>query len=254
MISLISPAKSLNFSDTVTVKKTSAPIFLSEAKKLVKIMKTKSKSDLMEMMELSESLAELNFMRFKNWSGGTHKEKCRQALFAFDGDVYTGLDAYNLSENELDFAQDNLLILSGMYGVLRPLDTIEAYRLEMGRSLSTERGNNLYQWWGDRITDEIQKALKKSDSQVLLNLASNEYFKSVNTKKLNANIVAPQFKDEKNGKYKVVSFFAKKARGAMARFVIQNKIQNPDLIKAFEWEGYHFNSKLSIKNNWVFTR
>lgn len=254
MISLISPAKSLNFSDTVPTKKSSVPIFLSEAKKLVKMMKTKSKTDLMEMMELSENLAELNCIRFKSWSGGTKIEQCRQALFAFDGDVYTGLDAYTLNENEIEFAQNNLLILSGLYGVLKPLDLIEAYRLEMGRNLSTERGNNLYQWWGDRIASEIQKSIQQSESQVLLNLASNEYFKSVNTKKIKAEIIVPQFKDEKNGKYKVVSFFAKKARGAMARFVIQNKIHNPELLKAFDWEGYHFNSSLSIKNNWVFTR
>lgn len=254
MISLISPAKSLNFSNELPFNHSSTPVFLSEAKKLVNIMKIKSKHDLMEMMELSEKLAEINFLRFKSWSGGTKKEQCRQAIFAFDGDVYTGLDAYTLSKSDIEFAQDNLRILSGMYGILKPMDLIEAYRLEMGRSLNSERGNNLYQWWGDKITSEIQKLIQNSETQVVLNLASNEYFKSVNTKKLKADIITPQFKDEKSGKYKVISFFAKKARGAMARFVIQNKIHNPELLKAFDWEGYHFNSSLSVKNNWVFTR
>jgi len=205
-------------------------------------------------MGISPKLAQLNFERFINWQLPFSTDNAKQALLAFKGDVYTGLDAYSLNEDELQTAQNDLRILSGLYGVLKPLDLIQAYRLEMGKKLQTKKGNNLYEFWGDKITKEINKSLIAKNDKYLINLASNEYFKAVVKKKVKAEIITPVFKDFKNGQYKVISFFAKKARGLMTRFIIQNKITDPEHLKAFNSEGYNFNPQLSKNTELVFTR
>ena len=201
-------------------------------------------------MNVSATIAELNTDRFNKWSLPFSLENAKPAIHAFKGDVYTGMDASSLTEDELNFAQESLSILSGLYGLLRPLDLMQAYRLEMGTKFATKRGKNLYVFWGDKITEEINAREKDT----LLNLASNEYFKAVNKKTLRANLITPVFKDEKNGVLKVISFFAKKARGMMARYIIQNHITNVEEIKNFNLGGYAFNQSLSTDKEWVFTR
>ena len=205
-------------------------------------------------MGISPKLSQLNFERFVNWQLPFNMENAKQAILAFTGDVYTGIDASTLNETELQTAQTDLRILSGLYGVLKPLDLIQAYRLEMGKKLQTPKGKNLYEFWGDKITNEINKTLKEKEDKYLINLASNEYFKSVNKKEVKAEIITPVFKDLKNGQYKVISFFAKKARGLMTRFIIQNQITDPEYLKAFNSDGYVFNPHLSKNQELVFTR
>jgi len=254
MLILISPAKSLDFETKNTNKNFSESSFLKESQSLIKQLRKLSTDEIADFMSISPKLAQLNFERFVNWHLPFNLENAKQAILAFKGDVYTGLDAGSLSETELHRAQNDLRILSGLYGVLRPLDLIQAYRLEMGKKLQTTKGKNLYEFWGDKITHEINKTLKEKEDKHLINLASNEYFKSVNKKKIKAEIITPVFKDLKNGQYKVISFFAKKARGLMTRFIIQNKITNPEHLKAFSSDGYVFNPHLSKDTELVFTR
>jgi len=254
MLILISPAKSLDFETKNTNKNFSESSFLKESQSLIKQLRKLSTDEIADFMSISPKLAQLNFERFVNWHLPFNLENAKQAILAFKGDVYTGLDAGSLSETELHRAQNDLRILSGLYGVLRPLDLIQAYRLEMGKKLQTTKGKNLYEFWGDKITHEINKTLKEKEDKHLINLASNEYFKSVNKKKIKAEIITPVFKDLKNGQYKVISFFAKKARGLMTRFIIQNKITNPEHLKAFNCDGYVFNPHLSKDTELVFTR
>jgi hypothetical protein len=254
MLILISPAKSLDFETVNTRKSFSESSFLKESQSLIKQLRKLSTDEIADFMSISPKLAQLNFERFVNWQLPFDMENAKQAILAFKGDVYTGLDAGSLSDTELQTAQKNLRILSGLYGVLRPLDLIQAYRLEMGKKLQTTKGENLYKFLGDKITIEINKTLKENNDKHLINLASNEYFKSVNKKKLKAEVITPVFKDLKNGQYKVISFFAKKARGLMTRFIIQNKITDPEYLKAFDSDGYVFNPHLSTDTELVFTR
>lgn len=224
--------------------------FGKEATLLIKDLKKLKSIEVQSLMNVSATIAELNTDRFNKWSLPFSLENAKPAIHAFKGDVYTGMDASSLTEDELNFAQESLSILSGLYGLLRPFDLMQAYRLEMGTKFATKREKNLYEFWGDKITEEINTREKDT----LLNLASNEYFKAVNKKTLRANLITPVFKDEKNGVLKVISFFAKKARGMMARYIIQNHITNVDEIKNFNLGGYAFNQSLSTDKEWVFTR
>ena len=224
--------------------------FGKEATLLIKDLKKLKSIEVQSLMNVSATIAELNTDRFNKWSLPFSLENAKPAIHAFKGDVYTGMDASSLTEDELNFAQESLSILSGLYGLLRPFDLMQAYRLEMGTKFATKREKNLYEFWGDKITEEINAREKDT----LLNLASNEYFKAVNKKTLRANLITPVFKDEKKGVLKVISFFAKKARGMMARYIIQNHITNVDEIKNFNLGGYAFNQSLSTDKEWVFTR
>ena len=206
------------------------------------------------MMQVSQKIAELNVERFKSWKLPFSPVNARQALLAFKGDVYMGLDTATLSEDNFDYAQSHLRILSGLYGLLRPLDLIQPYRLEMGLKLNSRKTNTLYQFWGEKITDGLNALLEEQDEPVLINLASNEYFKSVNSKNLKCRLISPEFRDLKNGKYKIIQFFAKKARGLMVRYTIDHSISKPEDLKNFDYDGYAFNPELSLSEKWVFTR
>ena len=254
MITVISPAKTLDYESTVPTKQLTTPIFKDDANKLVDKLKKLSVKKVKDLMNISDSLAQLNVQRFNNWNTAPADSDLRQAIFAFKGDVYVGLDAYSLEQPSIDFAQNHLRILSGAYGILKPLDGIQPYRLEMGTSFSIQRKKNLYQYWGNRIAQQINAELESHNETVLVNLASNEYFKAVDQKALNADVVTPVFKDLKNGKYKVISFFAKKARGSMSRYIIDNRIEKKGDLLGFEADGYHYNASMSSENELVFTR
>lgn len=254
MIVLLSPAKSLDFENPSPQGFHTQPEMLPYAEKLMQVLKKKSAKKLMDLMSISENLAELNFQRNQQWKVPFSQSESKQAIFAFTGDVYTGFDANTLDEKNVEFTQNTLRILSGLYGVLKPFDLIKPYRLEMGTSLKVGSSKNLYQFWGDKITEVINTHLAQLNTSVVVNLASNEYFKSVNTKKLKASLVTPQFLDLKNGKYKTLSFFAKKARGKMARFIVDEKITDADHLKAFDGDGYLWNAEKSTKNQLIFTR
>ena len=217
-------------------------------------MKKKSLRDLVNMMQVSQKIAELNVERFKSWKLPFSTCNARQALLAFKGDVYTGLNTATLSEENFDYAQSHLRILSGLYGLLRPLDLIQPYRLEMGLKLNSKKTNTLYQFWGEKITDGLTTLLEEQEEPVLINLASNEYFKSVNSKNLKCRLISPEFRDLKNGKYKIIQFFAKKARGLMVRYTIDHSISKPEDLKNFDYDGYTFNPELSLSDKWVFSR
>ncbi len=253
MLAIISPAKTLDFKTSAKTTLYSQPEFQDEAKQINSQLKKLKAADLMELQGISQKLAELNVDRNLLWSLPFSQENAKQAILAFNGDVYDGLNAPDFSDKEFNIAQDKLRILSGLYGILKPLDLMQPYRLEMGTKLTFGKYSNLYDFWQKKITKGIQNELNKSDG-ILINLASQEYFKAIDTKKLKAEIITPSFKDNKNGKYKMISFYAKKARGLMCRFMIQNNISNPEDLKAFDLEGYYFNNELSKGNNWVFTR
>lgn len=255
MLLVISPAKSLDFSQKVDLKEKSEPIFLNEAQFLIEQLRKYKPEELSSLMGISAKLAELNYERFIKWHLPFTSQNAKPAIKVFKGDVYLGLDAKSFSTNEIKFANNHLRILSGLYGVLLPLDIIQEYRLEMGTKLINSKGKNLYEFWGNKITTEINKAIEESSGEkVLINLASNEYFKSIQKKHLNYEVVTPVFKDYKNGQYKIISFFAKKARGLMSRFIIQNNINKAEDIKAFDSANYIFNPDLSKDQEWVFTR
>jgi len=250
MIAIISPAKSLNFESNAPIDVSTLPLFIKEADYLAgKLGKLKS-SQLGSLLDISPKLAHLNAERYASWKTAISK----QAIYAYNGDVYDGMEANTFSGQEIEFAQNHLRIISGLYGLLQPLDLIKPYRIDMGTSFSTPKGENLYKFWGDKITDELKKNLKISGSNILINLASQEYFAAVNTKKLKARIITPSFKDRSNDKYAMISFFAKKARGMMSRFIIQNAITDHEMLVGFDAGGYHFNHELSKGDNWVFTR
>lgn len=253
MIVVISPAKRLDFSPT-TLRKQSTPLFVNDAAKLATQLKKKSAKDLQSLMSVSAKIAELNVERFKRWTKTPNTNDAKQALLAFRGDVYLGIDADTLDTADMTFAQKHLRILSGLYGVLRPLDAIQAYRLEMGILLGNERGKNLYDFWGERITNTLNKELKNTKHATLVNLASNEYFHSVVPTKLSADVITPVFKEKKNGQYKVISFVAKRARGMMTRYIIKNRITDVALLKKFKAGGYSYRAGLSDQSHWVFTR
>ncbi|MCU4157570.1 peroxide stress protein YaaA [Carboxylicivirga sp. A043] len=251
---IISPAKSLDFETQAPEVSLTDIRFPKQAKTIVKELKKRKPEELMTLMKISSQLAQLNHHRFQLWQYPFKSEDVKAALFAFKGDVYTGLDAYSLKADEITYANDKLRILSGLYGLVRPLDGILPYRLEMGTKLSVGTSKQLYQLWGDEITKLLEKDMDEQESDVLVNLASNEYFKAINKKVFNKRIVTPVFKDWKNGEYKVVSFFAKKARGLMTRFIIQNQIEAPEDLVAFSEGGYYYKADMSKKDELVFVR
>jgi cytoplasmic iron level regulating protein YaaA (DUF328/UPF0246 family) len=253
MLTVISPAKKLDFTSAVSSAAHTQPALLKHSQELLEGLKKLSPQDVCRLMGLSDKLGALNYERFQEWSAPFNEDNARQAVLAFKGDVYQGLGADSMSEAELQWAQDHLRILSGLYGILRPLDLMQAYRLEMGTKFATQRGSDLYSFWDGIITAELNDLLKGSDA-VLLNLASNEYFKAIKQKNIHARIVTPIFMDYKTDKYKIISFFAKKARGLMSAFIINNKITCVDEIKAFNSSGYAFNEAMSEGDKWVFTR
>jgi hypothetical protein len=254
MIIVISPAKSLYENCPVHVERYTEIDFLPEAEKIVSVLKKKTPAQLASLMDISPKLAELNFQRFQAWTPVFTPENSRPAVLMFNGDVYQGLKAETFTENDFEIAQQKLRILSGVYGLLKPLDRIQPYRLEMGTNLPVARKRNLYELWKAKITAKLNEELAQHDQKLLINLASNEYFGAIDTKKLKARIITPAFKEHKNGKYQMVSFFAKRARGLMSRFIIQNRITDPEEMKAFDLEGYYYNNELSKGDNWVFTR
>ena len=254
MLTVISPAKTLDFESPPTTRRSTVPALVDRSAKLVEDMRALSPDDIRSLMGVSEKIADLNHRRFMNWSQPFDLDNAKQAILAFRGDVYTGLAAETLDSAQLGFAQKHLRILSGLYGMLRPLDLMQPYRLEMGIKFANRGGNNLYQFWGDEITKGLNAQLKKIQSDVLVNLASNEYFKAVKPKELNAEIITPVFKDLKSGKYKVISFYAKKARGQMVRFIIENGMEAPDGLKRFDTDGYRYNPGQSTARELVFTR
>lgn len=256
MIHLLSPAKSLDFESNLPIQDHTLPLNIDKSEKLINKLKTLSKKKLREMMSISEDLAALNADRYQEWEGKKElSERSRQAIFAFKGDVYLGLQSLTeLDASDVDYAQDHLIILSGLYGILRPKDLIEPYRLEMGTQLKVGRKNNLYEFWGDDLTKMINTQLKEQGDDTVINLASNEYFKVLDQKKIKGRVISPEFKDAKNGKYKFMSFYGKKARGLMSRYLIKNRLSDPKDLKGFDLEGYRYNSELSSENNPVFTR
>lgn len=254
MLLLISPAKTLDFETPAPTIEFTQGDFLKQSRQLISELRTLAPHDISQLMSISDKLGALNFDRFAQWKTPFKPDNAKQALFAFQGDVYTGMQAETFSADDIQFAQQHLRILSGLYGLLRPLDLIQAYRLEMGTSFANSRGKNLYEFWGDSITKALNKQLAELDSRVLINLASHEYFSAVKLKQLKAEIITPIFKDKKNGQYKIISFFAKKARGMMSAYIIQHKILQPESIKQFDVAGYSFNSQLSNASEWVFTR
>ena len=256
MLALISPAKTLDFKETKLNSITpTVPTFLKESNKLNKTLTLKEPSDLASLMKISDKLAELNYRRNIEWRENTKKHRdAKAAVLAFQGDVYQGLDANSMTKADLKWAQNRLRILSGLYGVLKPLDEICAYRLEMGTGLANPRGENLYDFWGDQVTEELNNTIKESKHKVLVNLASNEYFKVVNPTKIKADVLHVNFKERKGEQYKFIAIYGKKARGLMSRFMIKNRISKLIDLKAFDYEDYKFNPSLSEDLNWTFTR
>lgn len=249
---VISPAKSLDFETLIPTELNSLPQFLEQSEKLSAVLKKKSPKKLGELMSISENLSELNWQRNQDWKVPFTKENSRQAVYAFKGDVYVGLDAYSIPEEKIEQLNDKLRILSGLYGLLKPLDLIQPYRLEMGTKLKIGKSENLYQFWNNQITDQLNAEMQKDE--VLVNLASNEYYKVIKPKLVENTIITPQFKDYKNGKLKIISFFAKKARGMMVRYIIDNEINDIESLKGFDYDGYAYSEELSSGNEFVYVR
>jgi hypothetical protein len=249
---VISPAKSLNFEKELPTETFSQASFLKEARQVHQVLKQKSPKELSELMAISDKLADLNWQRNQEWKTPFTAKNARPAVYAFDGDVYTGLDAYSIPTSKLETLQNKLRILSGLYGVLKPLDLIQPYRLEMGTKLPVGESKNLYEFWKETVTKALNKELKKDE--LFINLASNEYFSAVDVKALKVPVITPDFKDYKDGKLKMISFFAKKARGMMVRYIIDTNAQTIDDLKGFNYDGYQFDANLSKGNHLVFTR
>lgn len=254
MITIISPAKTLDYKSEVQTKQYSQPYFLKESKILIEELRKLNPHDIVRLMKVNDNIAFLNFKRNLSWRIPFSLDNAKQALLAFRGQVYIGLDAKTLTEDDLLFAQDHLRILSGLYGILKPLALMQAYRLEMGIPLKNPKGKNLYEFWGTKINEIINSELQDHKHKVLINLASNEYFKAIKSKLIKGEIITPVFKEDKGDSFKVITVYAKNARGLMSRFIIKNRIENPEDIKAFDSEGYLYNQDLSTKKEWVFTR
>lgn len=259
MLAVISPAKTLDFATPAATRKHSLPVYLKDSKQLIESLRNKSPADIGELMHISSKLADLNYQRYAQWQTPFDRGNAKQAMLAFRGDVYMGLDADSYSERDFTWAQKHLRILSGLHGILKPLDLIQPYRLEMGTRLATDRGENLYEFWGDKVTKALQQGLdeqagSKEKVPVLINLASNEYFNAVNADHLNARVITPTFRDLKNGRYKFLTFFAKKARGLMTSYLVKNRISSLSGLKAFDWQGYYYSEDLSDGDDWVFLR
>ena len=254
MLAIISPAKTLDFESDLPTRKNSAPDFVKDSSELIKTLRKIEPQELSSLMGISDKLAELNYRRYLEWTPKFEPDETRPAVLAFKGDVYVGLDAHTLSERDFTWAQKHLRILSGLHGLLRPLDLIHPYRLEMGTKLCTKRGKNLYEFWGSRVTDALNAALAEQKQPVLVNLASNEYFNVIDPDAVNARIINIHFKEGKDGKYKFLSFYAKKARGLMARYMIDQRVNTIKALRDFDYEGYQFNAGMSNGDDWVFTR
>ncbi|MGF1732627.1 hypothetical protein BIT28_01470 [Photobacterium proteolyticum] len=254
MLIVVSPAKTLDYESPLATQTYTQPALTDHAAELIEVCRELTPMDIASLMKVSDKIAGLNAARFAEWQPEFTTENARQAILAFKGDVYTGLAAETLTEEGFAYAQQHLRMLSGLYGLLRPLDLMQPYRLEMGTKLANPRGTNLYQFWGDIITDKLNAALAEQGDKILVNLASNEYFKSVKPKKLDAQLITPVFKDCKNGNYKVISFYAKKARGMMARYIIDNKINSVEDLKQFDVAGYYFVPAESTDKELVFKR
>ena len=252
MLAVISPAKKLKFDDRDARLKATQPVFLKEANQLAGIAKKLSRSDLRQLMKLSDNLADLNYRRFQDFQTRPDRANTKQAVLAFAGDTYTGLAAETMNGDDLSFAQDHLRILSGLYGVLRPLDEIQPYRLEMGRALANPEGRNLYAYWGNRIANQLDGDLQGHKFTTVVNLASNEYFKAVNRKALKARVLDIDFKQDRDGTLKTIGLMAKRARGAMARYMIDNRLDNPEDLKSFQKQGYRFQQSGSSEDRWLF--
>lgn len=249
---VLSPAKTLDFETQLPISKTTQPEFLKQSERLNKELKKKSVKALSELMKISKDLSQLNFERNQEWETPFTRENARPAIYAFNGDVYRGLDAYTIPKNKIDHLQDTVRILSGLYGVLKPLDLMQPYRLEMGTKLSVGKNKNLYEFWKADVTKSLNDELK--ENEIFLNLASVEYFKAVDTKKLRVPVINVDFKELKNGEYKTIGIYAKLARGLMARYIINNNAKTMDDLKGFDIENYRFHEKLSEENKLVFTR
>lgn len=254
MLMVISPAKTLDFESPLATQRYTQPALLEESQKLIALARKLSPADIGSLMHISDKLAVLNAQRFNDWQPDFTPDNARQAILAFKGDVYTGLQAETFSEKEFDFAQQHLRMLSGLYGLLRPLDLMQAYRLEMGIKLANPAGKDLYSFWGEKLTLALNDALADQGDDVLINLASDEYFKAVKPKLLKGEIVKPVFLDEKNGTFKVISFYAKKARGLMSRYIIEHRLSKPAQLKKFDVDGYVFDAEASKGNELVFKR
>jgi len=254
MLMVISPAKTLDFETPPAIERFTLPQYLDHSQELVEQLRELSPAQISELMHVSDKIGGLNAARFGSWNPAFTPANAKQALLAFKGDVYTGLDAQSLGEADLDYAQQHLRMLSGLYGLLRPLDLMQPYRLEMGTKLANARGKDLYAFWGTRISEWLNEALAEQGDDVLLNLASNEYFSAVKRSALKARVIDTEFKDLKNGQYKIISFYAKKARGLMSRFVIEQRIDDPAALKAFDLQGYRYNPEQSSPQKLVFLR
>ncbi|MEZ4777775.1 MAG: peroxide stress protein YaaA [Flavobacteriaceae bacterium] len=249
---VLSPAKSLDFESKLPTSKHSEASFLEDSQKLNTILKKKSAKSLSKLMSISDALGQLNYERNQDWSLPFTAANARPAVYAFSGDVYRGLDVYSLPKDKIDFLQDSVRILSGLYGVLKPLDLIQPYRLEMGTRISIGKSKNLYDFWKKKITQKLNEELQ--NNELFVNLASNEYFKAIDTKKLNVPIITPVFKDFKNGEYKTIMTFAKLARGYMTRYILDTKAKTIDDLKGFDYEGYHYSEPMSTEGELVFIR
>lgn len=253
MILLISPAKTLDFSPSGNDNFTE-PRFMTESKELVSILEKRSVDELKQLMHISDKLAELNRMRFQDFKAPFDLDNAKQSILAFRGDVYTGLNVDDFTESDLAFSQQCLRILSGLYGVLRPMDLMQPYRLEMGTKLENKRGGNLYEFWGEKITNTLNEDLATRDNKLVINLASKEYFKSIKEDKMNGKLCNVHFKEEREGKLKIIAFHAKKARGMMCRYIIKNRIETAEGMKGFAEDNYLFNDELSTDTEYLFTR
>lgn len=254
MLMVISPAKKLDFESPSKTKSFSDADFLDDAEELIAQLRDLTPPGVSELMKISDKLGDLNFGRYLNWDKNLTLDNAKQALLAFKGDVYIGIDAETLTQKDLKWAQNRLRILSGLYGLLRPLDLIKPYRLEMGTRFANDRGKDLYAFWGSKLTDSLNKILASEAHPSVVNLASIEYFKSINVKNLDAEVITPVFKDWKGDKYKIISFYAKKARGLMVGYAIRNRIEDVEKLKQFDSEGYRYNAAMSSAREWVFTR
>jgi len=254
MITVLSPAKRLNFSDPVLSETYSIPEFIEESETIMSKLKKLSVSGIKKLMNINDVLAETNFERFQNWKSEFDLQVARQAIATFRGDVYLGINIKSYTEEDLATAQKYIRILSGLHGILKPLDLIRPYRLEMGTVLKVGRASNLYEFWGDKILNAIRAEPAFKEDNTIINLASQEYFSAIAGKNYEGRIITPSFKEYKNGTYRPIHIFLKKARGYMTSYIVKNKINDPESLKLFDWEGYEFNDWLSEGDNWVFTR
>jgi len=254
MLAILSPAKTLDYKTPLTTQKFSQPDFVSESKSLVEQLRKLSPQSLSQKMKISDKLAELNANRYQDWRPTFDEEQSRPAIHAFKGDVYQGLDASTLSARDHNYAQNHIRILSGLHGVLRPLDRIRPYRLEMGTQLKTKHGKNLYDFWGSKVTDAINAVIEQNRHRALVNLASNEYVEVIQLESIEARVIDVRFLDYKNGAYKFISFFGKRARGSMARYMVDHRVKSFKQLQAFNYDGYRFSESRSNGDQWVFTR